>query len=94
VVAVIRHHKEKLDGSGYPDGLKGAEIPVTARILQIVDVYDALTSERPYKRAFSHAEALGVMEQEVRKNWWDASIFQVFCKMPAAVRAVAAGAGG
>lgn len=50
VLPIIRHHHEKLDGSGYPDGLSGEAIPVTARVLQMVDVYDALTTERPYKK--------------------------------------------
>ncbi len=52
VLPIIRHHHEKFDGSGYPDGLRGEAIPVTARVLQIVDVYDALTTDRPYKRLF------------------------------------------
>jgi putative two-component system response regulator len=74
VLPIIRHHHEKMDGSGYPDGLRGEAIPLTARVLQIVDVYDALTTERPYKPAFSSREALGTMEEEVRKGWWDASL--------------------
>ena len=78
VLPIIRHHHEKLDGSGYPDGLRGDEIPVTARVLQIVDVYDALTTERPYKKAFSIAEALETMKQEVSKGWWDPHIFDQF----------------
>ena len=78
VLPVIRHHHEKLDGSGYPDGLKGKQIPVTARVLQLVDVYDALTSERPYKRALSPAEALNTMEEEVKRGWWDPQIFAMF----------------
>src|SRR5246127_367406 len=53
VLPVIRHHHEKLDGSGYPDGLKGREIPLTARILQTADIYDALTTDRPYRKALS-----------------------------------------
>jgi putative two-component system response regulator len=89
VLPIIRHHHEKLDGSGYPDGLKGEEIPLTARVLQIVDVYDALTTQRPYKRAFSRAEALEMMEEEVKKGWWDAGIFQAFCKMPSGASAAA-----
>jgi len=78
VLPIIRHHHEKLDGSGYPDGLRGEAIPLTARILQIVDVYDALTTERPYKRAFSNAEALRTMKQEVERGWWDPKIFVQF----------------
>ncbi len=78
VLPIIRHHHEKLNGSGYPDGLKGEEIPTTARVLQVVDVYDALTTQRPYKRAFSHAEALEMMEEEIKKGWWDSHIFGEF----------------
>ncbi len=78
LLPIIRHHHEKLNGSGYPDGLKGEEIPVTARVLQIVDVYDALTTQRPYKPALSRAEALEIMEEEVKKDWWDPHIFGEF----------------
>jgi putative two-component system response regulator len=78
VLPIIRHHHEKLDGSGYPDGLRGEAIPVTARVLQIVDVYDALTTERPYKKAFSTADALQTMKEEVAKGWWDPHIFDQF----------------
>ncbi len=78
VLPIIRHHHEKLDGSGYPDGLRGEAIPITARILQIVDVYDALTTERPYKRAFFITDALQTMKEEVAKGWWDPHIFEQF----------------
>ena len=78
VLPIIRHHHEKLDGSGYPDGLRGEAIPVTARVLQIVDVYDALTTERPYKKAFPVNDALQTMKQEVAKGWWDPQIFEQF----------------
>jgi putative two-component system response regulator len=78
VLPIIRHHHEKLDGSGYPDGLRGEAIPMTARILTVVDVYDALTTERPYKKAFSAAEALLTMQGEVDKGWWDPQIFGEF----------------
>ena len=78
VLPIIRHHHEKFDGSGYPDGLRGTEIPLTARVLQIVDVYDALTTVRPYKRALLVSEAITTMEAEVAKGWWDRDIFHAF----------------
>ena len=78
VLPIIRHHHEKLDGSGYPDGLAGEAIPITARVLQIVDVFDALTTVRPYKPAFSIADALQTMKTEVAKGWWDPHIFNLF----------------
>jgi putative two-component system response regulator len=78
VLPIIRHHHEKMDGSGYPDGLKGEQIPLTARVLQIVDVYDALSTQRPYKPALSTAAALSVMENEVKKGWWDSKVWAAF----------------
>jgi putative two-component system response regulator len=78
VLPIIRHHHEKLDGSGYPDGLLGDAIPITARVLQIVDVYDALTTDRPYKSAFAITDALQTMKEEVAKGWWDAHVFGEF----------------
>ena len=78
VVPIIRHHHEKFDGSGYPDGLVGEAIPITARVLQVADVYDALTTVRPYKNALSTADALQTMKQEVAKGWWDRHIFDEF----------------
>lgn len=81
VLPIIRHHHEKMNGTGYPDGLKGEAIPVTARVLQIVDVYDALTTERPYKKAMPPAAALETMEKEVAMGWWDPHIFAEFSAM-------------
>jgi putative two-component system response regulator len=78
VLPVIRHHHEKLDGSGYPDGLKGDQIPLTARILQIADVFDALTTERPYRTALQPHQALGLIRDEVRRGWWDGSLVDQF----------------
>jgi len=75
VLPIIRHHHEKLDGTGYPDGLKGDEIPVTARILQMVDLYDGLTTKRSYKPAFSREEALQKIREEVDKGWRDPELF-------------------
>jgi putative two-component system response regulator len=81
VLPIIRHHHEKMDGTGYPDGLKGEEIPISARVLQIVDIYDALTTNRPYKPAMSTVRALEVMQEEVERGWRDSRIFSEFRAM-------------
>jgi putative two-component system response regulator len=78
VLPIIRHHHEKWDGSGYPDGLKGEQIPLTARILQVTDIYDALTTDRPYRKALSSEKAFAIMREEVKRGWWDASILDEF----------------
>src|SRR5713101_6767826 len=75
VLPIIRHHHEKQDGSGYPDGLKGAQVPLTARILQITDIYDALTTDRPYRKALPQEKAFAIMREEVKRGWWDGSLF-------------------
>src|SRR3982075_2737591 len=74
VLPIIRHHHEKQDGSGYPDGLKGDQIPLTARILQVTDIYDALTTDRPYRKALAPEKAFAIMREEVKRGWWDGSI--------------------
>jgi putative two-component system response regulator len=81
VLPIIRHHHERLDGSGYPDGLRGDEIPVSARVLQIVDIYDALTTRRPYKRALPPTRALEIMQEEADRGWRDPHIFTEFRDM-------------
>jgi cyclic di-GMP phosphodiesterase len=78
VLPIIRHHHEKLDGSGYPDGLKGNAIPLTARILSTVDIYDALTTDRPYRKAFSREQAIATLHQEVKRGWWDPELIREF----------------
>lgn len=78
VLPIIRHHHEKLDGTGYPDGLSGEQIPRVARIMTIVDVFDALTTERPYREALSLEKALAIMQEEVARGWWDPEIFAEF----------------
>jgi putative two-component system response regulator len=78
VLPIIRHHHERWDGSGYPDGLSGGEIPLLARILQIADVYDALTTNRPYRTALTQSEAWVILQEEVKRNWWDESIVREF----------------
>jgi putative two-component system response regulator len=74
VLPIIRQHHEKLDGSGYPDGLKGEEITVTAQILQTVDIYDALTTDRPYRKALSPKEAFAIIYSEAQKGWWNGEL--------------------
>ena len=81
VLPIIRHHHEKLDGSGYPDGLKGEEIPLTARILQIVDIYDALATDRPYRKAILPEEVFSIMHEEAKRGWWDDSLICEFQSM-------------
>jgi len=78
VLPIIRSHHERWDGTGYPDGLAGEAIPLLARILQVSDIYDALTSERSYKPALSPEEALAVMEEEVRRGWRDPELVPLF----------------
>lgn len=78
VLPIIRHHHEKWDGSGYPDGLKGEQIPLSARILQLADIYDALTTARPYKRAFSSEEALQIIIDEGKRGWRDQKLVETF----------------
>ena len=78
VLPIIRHHHEKLDGSGYPDGLKGDKIPLSARVLQITDIYDALVTDRPYRKALPHEEAIRTMRSEAKRGWWDSGLIDEF----------------
>jgi putative two-component system response regulator len=78
VLPIIRHHHEHADGSGYPDGLRAGEIPLLPRILQVVDVYDALRTARPYKPALSHDQSAETMRQEARQGLWDAELVNEF----------------
>jgi putative two-component system response regulator len=78
VLPIIRHHHEKQDGSGYPDGLKEDQIPLTARILQITDIYDALTTDRPYRKALTAEKAFAIIREEVKRGWWDGSVLNEF----------------
>lgn len=78
VLPIIRHHHERWDGSGYPDGLAGDEIPFLAQVFQCLDVYDALTSQRAYKPAFSPEKALTVMRAETAKGWYNPALMEIF----------------
>jgi putative two-component system response regulator len=78
ILPVIRHHHEKMDGSGYPDGLRGEAIPLKARILQVADIYDALTTYRPYRGALAPEQALQTLFTEAVNGWLDASIVSKF----------------
>src|ERR1700681_2811099 len=78
VLPIIRSHHEKQDGSGYPDGLRGQQVPLTARILQITDIYDALTTDRPYRKALSADKAFAIMREEVKRGWWDGPLLNEF----------------
>lgn len=84
VLPIIRHHHERMNGSGYPDGLKGEAIPITARILATVDVYDALTNDRPYRSSLTPKEAFETMQSEVDKGWLDGMLVAILRKMIAA----------
>jgi putative two-component system response regulator len=71
LLPIIRWHHEKLDGSGYPDGIKGNAFPVAAQVLQLSDIYDAITTDRPYHRARTRASAIDFLHGEASKGWRD-----------------------
>jgi PAS domain S-box-containing protein len=80
VAVLVRHHQERWDGAGYPDGLRGEEIPFGARILAVVDAYSAITDERPYKRARTHAEARAELCR-CAGTQFDPRVVEVFCRI-------------
>ena len=79
---IVRHHHERQDGSGYPDGLSGEAVPMGARIVAIADVYDALTSNRPYRRSLTHREALERLAAEGSRTL-DGRLTGIFLEMMA-----------
>src|SRR5437868_4466798 len=81
VLPIIRSHHEHPNGSGYPDGLVRGEIPLLPRILQVVDVYDALRTARPYKPALTHEQAAFTMRDEARAGLWDSELVSEFFEM-------------
>src|SRR5712691_1730551 len=83
LLALIRGHHERLDGRGYPDGLKGDEIPVPLRCLSIADVYDALTSDRSYRKALAQEDAFRLMREEASVGMWDLKIVDALAAIAA-----------
>jgi putative two-component system response regulator len=77
-VDIIRYHHEKWNGSGYPAGLAGTDIPLLARVFQVVDVYDALISERPYKPALPREEVIRLLHDETGRGYWDPDVMRAF----------------
>jgi putative nucleotidyltransferase with HDIG domain len=85
LAVIVRHHHENWDGSGYPDGLQGKDIPLGARILAIADCYDALTSDRPYRRELSHETAIGMIRDR-RGTMYDPDLVDGFLGVMRAAR--------
>jgi putative two-component system response regulator len=79
VLPIVRHHHERWDGSGYPDGLVGDQIPWSAQVFQLIDIYNALTSQRPYKPAVETEAALEIMTQEAERGWRNPELVAKFC---------------
>ncbi len=78
---IVRHHHERLDGSGYPDGLRGGAVPLLAQIVGIVDVYDALTTSRPYRNALTAERAFEELGTEIQRGWRDEALVSEFIAM-------------
>jgi putative two-component system response regulator len=81
VLPLVRHHHERMDGSGYPDGLRGEQIPLTVRALQIVDICDALTSDRSYRQNLSLPRALSILYEEADRGWLDGALVSQFASL-------------
>ncbi len=81
VLSTIRYHHERFNGSGYPEGLKGYDIPIHARIVGVIDCYDSLTTKRPYRNALSHEVATRIILDETEKGLWDPELVEAFLNM-------------
>ena len=80
ILKIVRNHHERYDGSGYPDGLSGEDIPLGARILAVADTYDAMTTDRPYRKALSHETAIAELKEQSGIQL-DPAVVDVFCEM-------------
>lgn len=78
---IIRHHHERYDGSGYPDGLEGDEIPLVAQIMGLVDVYDAVTTRRPYQGPHTAQEAIGILRDQAARGWRRPDLVEAFATL-------------
>ena len=89
---IVRHHHERLDGTGYPDGLAGDQIPLLAQIVTVADVFDALTTDRPYRKAMTKTTAFTLMRKEARDGGYSLDLVQRLADLrrtrPAAKRAL------
>lgn len=84
ILPIIRSHHERWDGTGYPDGLVGEAIPLLARIVQAAEIYDALTTARPYKPPFSHSHAIEIFREESERGWRDPKLTDPLADLPIA----------
>jgi putative two-component system response regulator len=78
---IVRSHHERLNGTGYPDGLRGDAIPLLAQIMAVVDVFDALTTDRPYRAARPFAETADTLRTEVARGWWRPDLVETFLEL-------------
>ena len=74
----MRHHHERYDGSGYPDGLRGDDIPLVAQIIGLVDVYDAVTTRRPYQGPHTPQEAIAILRAQAERGWRRPDLVEAF----------------
>lgn len=80
IKAGVRYHHENFDGSGYPEGLKGEQIPFIARVIHVADAYDALTSPRSFRKSYTHEEAIEIIKEK-EKNFFDPNVVNALCKL-------------
>ncbi len=91
VIPLIRWHHERMDGRGYPDTITGPEIPFLVRILSVADVFDALSSKRPYREAIPHDHCLGILRENAARGGLDPDLVRLFCEVHATSPAEPAG---